>query len=102
MAARECLDREEATGDCFSRLVAELKPKGEMESPYKLTLEEYEQKMGTVRSDMNTLLNRIENFWSPSKFSFSSTLKHGSITLSETGTRATNSNSQGEWVSVLL
>ena len=101
LAGGECLDQATSTGDCFSKLVQEINQGSDVESPYKLSAGEIEQRTAAVGKEMAQVQERVRQLWSyaPPKFSFSSNLKHKRVTLSENNTRAVDS---GSWSDVLL
>jgi len=102
LAGREQLERREATGDGFHRLLQELSSTGPTESPYRLPAAELERVVAAARKDTDGLLARVEQLWQgprppttkpqeeeqAPKFRFSEALKHKDITLSEAGGRA--------------
>ena len=103
LASGECLDQATSTGDCFSKLVQEINRGDEVESPYKLSAGEIEQRTAAVGKEMAQVQERVRQLWSyapPTKFSFSSNLKHERVTLSESNTRAVAQI--GGWSDVLL
>lgn len=99
--ASECLDQATYTGDFFSKLVQELNRGGDSENPYRLSMEEIEQRTVAVAQQMAQLQERVRQLWNylPPKFTFSANLKHQGITLSEGKTRAVDS---GGWFNVLV
>ena len=78
LIAKERLEKNEATGDCFSRMLQEMGQLGKLESPYKLPADELERRMSAVHQEMAGLCSRIEQWWHYElpKFRFSETLKY--------------------------
>lgn len=59
LAGREQLDEAEANGDCFHKPMLELNHKNEGESPYKLSAEELEKRMGSI-NELRKLEAQVE------------------------------------------
>jgi hypothetical protein len=85
---REPLQTTEATGDCFSQLLSEVQNLRVMTSPYRLTLQQFEKQIASVRERFRTIITEIEGAWKVPElteliYRFSDTSKGANIVLSE-------------------
>jgi hypothetical protein len=85
---REPLQTTEATGDWFSQLLTEVEGLRVMPSPYRLSLQQLEKQVVSVRERFGTIVADIESAWKVSElaeisYRFSDTLKGTNIVLSE-------------------
>jgi ribosome-associated translation inhibitor RaiA len=103
---REPLQMTEATGDCFSQLLTEVEGLRVMPSPYRLSLQQLEKQIVSVRERLGTIVADIESVWKGPKlaeltYRFSDTLKGATIALSEGSLRAKNTNNNYYYLAVV-
>lgn len=97
LANNEEMDREEATGDHFHRMLEDIGKVSQAASPYTLEEGELVKRVQSLQAEFGTLRDKLEQLWKvspvkvalPCKFTFSATAKRESTTLSENNTRAT-------------
>lgn len=91
LSRKEELERGEATGDMFFRMIQDLDKPLEIDSPYRLEKEAMEKELLAIHDGIDALGRRLEQLWrpippnvlKPLQFRFSSDHKHKGITLLE-------------------
>lgn len=98
LAHNEELSEEQATGDNFYHMLQDIGNASKVPNPYSFEEGELGKRVETIEAEFSSLRHKIKQLWqtelpksvaSAPRFTFSAILKHTSIALSDSNSRAT-------------